>query len=258
MSLATAKLSAVSAWNLNEASGNRADSVGSKTLTDNNTVGSAVGKFGNSAVFVDSNTEYFYTSFTPPSGNTWTISLWIKTSSNNRQVCGWDDNNSGTSGTYDRWIYLDSGGTITFFIYDGVSHYITSTATVNDGNWHSVVCCLDAGTMKMYIDGSAEADTEAATNGYNGYSTPFFMVGKGTSSGGTGSFIYNGDLDDIVILDGYAIGVADASELWDSGNGVPFSGWGAISQVGGQMGGGFPIQPAMNLRPAIFAPGFGR
>lgn len=110
MSLAGAAPFVVAAYTLDEASGTRADSVGSRKLTDNNTVGSGTGKFGICANFVDSNTEYFYTSFTPPSGNTWCISLWIKTTANNRQICGWDNNNSGTSGTFDRWLYLDSGG----------------------------------------------------------------------------------------------------------------------------------------------------
>jgi len=43
---------------MDEASGNRADSHGSNTLTDNNTVGSATGIINNGADFEDANSEY--------------------------------------------------------------------------------------------------------------------------------------------------------------------------------------------------------
>jgi len=47
----------VAHWKLDEASGNRADSHGSNTLTDNNTVTSSTGKIGNCAVFTRANSE---------------------------------------------------------------------------------------------------------------------------------------------------------------------------------------------------------
>ena len=55
MSLLT---SLISYWKLDEASGSRADSHGSATLTDNNTVGSGTGKIGTGAQFVTANSEY--------------------------------------------------------------------------------------------------------------------------------------------------------------------------------------------------------
>lgn len=45
-------------WKLDEASGNRADSKGSNTLTDTNTVTSIAGKQSNAAVFTKANSEY--------------------------------------------------------------------------------------------------------------------------------------------------------------------------------------------------------
>jgi len=45
-------------WTLDEASGTRADSVGSNDLTDNNTVGSAAGPHGTAANFERNNNEY--------------------------------------------------------------------------------------------------------------------------------------------------------------------------------------------------------
>ncbi len=54
----TLTLSMISFWELEEASGNRADSHGSNTLTDNNTVTQQVGKVGNAAEFAIANSEY--------------------------------------------------------------------------------------------------------------------------------------------------------------------------------------------------------
>jgi len=51
--------SLVSYWKLDESSGDAIDSVGSNTLTDNNTVGSAVGKIGNARDFEADNSEFF-------------------------------------------------------------------------------------------------------------------------------------------------------------------------------------------------------
>ena len=45
-------------WKLDESSGTRIDSHGSNDLADNNTVGSATGKIGNAADFVEANTEF--------------------------------------------------------------------------------------------------------------------------------------------------------------------------------------------------------
>lgn len=54
----TLTTSLVAYWKLGEASGSRADSVGSNTLTDINTVTQAAGKVGNAAQFTSANSEY--------------------------------------------------------------------------------------------------------------------------------------------------------------------------------------------------------
>lgn len=54
----TLTLSMESFWELEEASGNRSDSHGANTLTDNNTVTSNTGKVGTAAEFVAANSEY--------------------------------------------------------------------------------------------------------------------------------------------------------------------------------------------------------
>ena len=70
----------ISHWKLDEVSGNRIDSHGSNNLTDNNTVGFATGKLGNSAQFSRSDTDYLSNAnaiFDPGNFN-FTWALWVK------------------------------------------------------------------------------------------------------------------------------------------------------------------------------------
>lgn len=76
---AAEKVGLVSYWNLDEASGNRADSHGSNTLTDNNTVTSVDNThpgFGKAASFVTANTESLSIAVGPIDPIT-TVSMWV-------------------------------------------------------------------------------------------------------------------------------------------------------------------------------------
>ena len=71
----------VSYWKLDEASGSRADSHGSNTLTDDSTVGSTAGKIGNAANFVAASTDSLSCADNASlrlSGTDASISLWVK------------------------------------------------------------------------------------------------------------------------------------------------------------------------------------
>ena len=70
----------VAFWKLGEASGNRADSIGSNTLVDNNTVTQADGKVGKAAQFTRANAEYFSVADNTDlsTGDVdFTVSVWI-------------------------------------------------------------------------------------------------------------------------------------------------------------------------------------
>jgi len=84
------KVGLVSYWNLDEASGNRADSHGSNTLTDNNTVTSVDNThpgFGKAASFVAANSEYLsIASQVIPSNSDFTLVHWEKTQAGEAQT----------------------------------------------------------------------------------------------------------------------------------------------------------------------------
>ena len=49
----------------------------------------------------------------------------------------------GTSGSYDRHIYMDNAGHIIFGVYNNGTYTVTSPKTYNDGTWHQIVGTLD-------------------------------------------------------------------------------------------------------------------
>ena len=92
-------------WHLNEASGTRADSTsGNNDLTDNNTVASAAGKFGNAADLERSNSEKLTITDAAqtgldPVGNLITFGAWVKPESVG-STAGIFDKESGSGDGY--------------------------------------------------------------------------------------------------------------------------------------------------------------
>jgi hypothetical protein len=99
------------------------------------------------------------------------VEAWYKTtSSSGGKIVGFGNSSNGTSGQYDRHVYVRNDGRVTFGIYDGSTRTITSPDPTNDGQWHHVVGTYSPGTMSFYLDG-ALVDTQSVANAehYTGY-----------------------------------------------------------------------------------------
>ncbi|WP_197680538.1 PKD domain-containing protein [Microlunatus sagamiharensis] len=97
---------------------------------------------------------------------------WFKTTSTSGgKILGFGDSQLGNSGGYDRHVYLDNAGHLTFGVYPGSVRSVTSGGTYNDGAWHQVVVSLSDGGMKLYVDGLLEGADQGTTSGqaFNGY-----------------------------------------------------------------------------------------
>ena len=89
------------------------------------------------------------TNFTPTA---YSVSAWFKTTSNNEAIFSTDGGGSSLPLTTMTRIFVNSGGYIEYDPYT-VSSRITSTVTVNDGNWHFVCVSTDSsGNTKLYVD----------------------------------------------------------------------------------------------------------
>jgi PKD repeat protein len=128
--------------------------------------------------------------------NTFSIEAWVQTTSKTGgKIVGFGDKNTGSSGSYDRHVYMDTSGRILFGVYPGAIRTVTSTARFNDGAWHHVVATLSRSGMALYVDGKLVGSRTDTTTGqtYSGY---WRIGGDETWSGGK---YFNGRIDEVAI-----------------------------------------------------------
>ncbi|MGC4942197.1 LamG-like jellyroll fold domain-containing protein [Kribbella sp. DT2] len=99
------------------------------------------------------------------------VEAWYKTTSGSGgKIVGFGNSPNGTSSQYDRHLYLQNNGVVTFGVYDGSTRVINSAAATNDGQWHHVVGTFAPGEMKFYLDGVLQGtQTVANAEPYTGY-----------------------------------------------------------------------------------------
>lgn len=71
-----------------------------------------------------------------------------------------------TSGSYDRHLYMDGNGRISFGVYNGGHIALSSAAGLNNNQWHMAVGTQSASGMVLYIDGvpvASNTNTAAET-----------------------------------------------------------------------------------------------
>ena len=127
-----------------------------------------------------SGTYYEYT--------TGTVEAWIKTTAN---VASWQGIVNKIGSWYGLYLY---GNVIVFW---NVSANVTTSVTVNDGNWHHVALSFQTGVtngFNIYIDGVLNTSFT-----YNSYTTSAnsFIIGSGSSNGSGQNF--SGNIDEVRI-----------------------------------------------------------
>ncbi|WP_346190072.1 cadherin domain-containing protein, partial [Rubritalea halochordaticola] len=142
-------------WNLNEA-------VGATTALDNSGSGfhASVNDItfnGSEATFdgVDDGLNAGTAAAILGTGD-YTVSAHVKTAagfnSTGVVIQQRDPGSVGYQGEY--MLNVNANGTVTYFIYNsGYQVNLTTTATVNDGNWHHIMAVRSGTTVTVYIDG---------------------------------------------------------------------------------------------------------
>jgi RHS repeat-associated protein len=113
-----------------------------------------------------------------------TIGLWFKTTGSSEVLYSTQNAavTAGASGpAFTPSLYVGSDGKLNgeFWVND-LSKVITSSAKVNDGNWHYAVLSAGTGTQSLYVDGALQG-TSAATLASTGQS--YVAVGAGYLGG---------------------------------------------------------------------------
>lgn len=128
--------------------------------------------------------------------NTFSIEAWFKTTTTaGGKIVGFGNSKTGNSNSYDRHVYMENDGKVTFGLYPGGIRTISSPAGLNDGQWHQVVATLGSQGMQLFVDGLAVAQRSDVTTGqdYTGY----WRIG-GDSSWAASNY-FAGDIDDVAI-----------------------------------------------------------
>ncbi len=184
-------------WRLDETSGNRSDSEGSNTLTDNNTVLYGPGHLKNAADFEASNSEYLsITDNTDLSMGDidFSITAWVK----------WESSPS-SAGIVSKFVsskeyilHYDASRFKFSVTPDGSAQ--TSVTANNFGaasanTWYQIIAWHDASANTINIQvNNTEADSTAYSSGvYDG--TEQFVIGRY----GTGGTYFDGSIDEVSV-----------------------------------------------------------
>jgi len=201
----------VAYWKLDESSGNASDSVGSNTLTNNNSTAFGTGKINNGADFEASSSNYFTGSVAASLTTNFTVAFWLKleTNTSNRIY------QSGTgAGHWD--ISTDASGFLRF-TEDSIADY-TSSSSMSTGTWYhcAVVKSGDSGTnITFYINGVA-----AGTASVGSVTTPSGTAYFGGYNGA--SNFLDGVLDEFGLWS-RALTAGEISQLYNGGNGSQYT-----------------------------------
>ena len=96
---------------------------------------------------------------------TFSLAIWFSTTKAGGYLIGLNGSQTSTSGgSFDRHIYVDTGGQLTFGTFSGGVQAIRSPAAYNDGKWHQAVATMSAATgMALWVDGAKVASNTGYT-----------------------------------------------------------------------------------------------
>lgn len=215
----------VSYWSLDESSGTRVDAHSTNDLTDNNTVLAGTGKISNGADFERDNSESLTITDGSQSGldivGNMSISFWWKPESNN--VFQWLISKYLLSGNQRGYgVYFDGTNSLNF----ASSSDGTSTNTVDlgktfipsNGTWYYIAISYSTtGVVETFVNGvSLGINSGYKTSIFN--SSSEFAIGRGNLDSWT-----DGIIDEVAVYS-RALHYGDVLDLYDDGNGTPYTG----------------------------------
>jgi signal peptidase I len=172
---------------------------------------------GGRAIRLNGTTGAVYgpTSPVTPAPNTFTISIWFRTSQPQGKLIGFATSRTGQSSQYDRHLYVDTTGRLVFGVYPGQAVTVRSTGTVTDNQWHLATATLSSAGMRLYLDGVLAASGSTTTA--ESYSSAYLRIGYDNLAGWPNppSGFFNGFLDDAAYWPA-ALTAAQVKAIYDS------------------------------------------
>ncbi|OHB54042.1 MAG: hypothetical protein A2Y12_13085, partial [Planctomycetes bacterium GWF2_42_9] len=177
-------------WVLNETSESTAyDSSG---INNRGTVNGAVSWTDNSLYFNGSSTYVDIPNHSGYACNVpFTWSVWIKTSGTSDVIIARDQLSQWTTGAKE--LYIDSNGKLAFSV--GWVGTVSSTATVNDNQWHHVAVIYNGAYVQLYKDGTPVV---SGAMSLSGATDTGFTMKLGIQNTGVG--LFNGYMKKVCIF----------------------------------------------------------
>lgn len=225
----------IAAWELDEASGSRADSHGSQTLTDNNTVGAGAGLVhANAASFVRANSEYLSRASEAAlqTGDIdFTFEMWFRIPTGsmpsdlggNVQFVTKDVDSPASARDYtidapttdQVRFYLGGGG--------GGGGIVTSAVTLSPDTWYQAVCWHDSTADTLSIRINDATTTSAIDGSVFDVSVAEFRIGARAYSGAEQYF--DGRIGPVRFWKRVLTG-GEITQLYNGGAGLAYSSFG--------------------------------
>jgi Concanavalin A-like lectin/glucanases superfamily len=219
----------VSYYKLDEASGNRADSHGSNTLTDVNSVLGVTGKINNGADFETSSTQSLTITDASQSGlditGSMSLSFWmnletaIPSAGNQYEIASKTAFASGNYG-WDLYLLNQGGAQRLYFAQSANGTSFTQpfwSFSPSTSTWYHIVVVQTVGTnVELYINGTSQGTGSAVASNFNNNGN--FYLARGFSNN------LDGILDEFGIWS-RALTSAEVTSLYNAGAGLayPFS-----------------------------------
>ncbi|SDF27038.1 PKD domain-containing protein [Blastococcus aurantiacus] len=209
-------------WRLGETAGDALDFAGTADLEVGSGVtrgiaGAVVGDADSAAAFDGSGEGRASTRTRAPGPDLFSVETWFRTTSTaGGKIIGYGNRSSGNSSNYDRHLYMDESGRLSFGVWTGAMSIVQSGTGLNDGRWHHVVGSLSPAGLALYVDGQpvAQRDDVRAGEAYEG----FWRIGGDSTWAGANYFA--GDLDDVAVYPA-ALPAGTVAEHWRLGTSTP-------------------------------------
>jgi PKD repeat protein len=208
-------------WRVGETTGTTAADSGAVGNTGTFVSGTSLGRPGalagvtNTAVEFDGSSGLLSSDAQFSNPTVYTEELWFNTTTTNGgKLIGFGGSQTGLSGNYDRHVYMENSGQLTFGVWTGQANTITTPQPYNDGSWHHMVATQSSDGMKLYVDGQeVGSNPQAESQAYNGY----WRVGADTTWGPQPYFA--GAIDEVAVYS-TALSSSDVSAHYALGAGT--------------------------------------
>ena len=195
--------------------GSLVDPVNGLTMTNENSVAIAYDSTarGQAATFTQSSSNYLSFANQTCNATNISVSFWIKgTNTAEKGIIGRDGGNSSFCVS---WHNTAASTVVRFRDTGGINEYYQFTGTsFKNGSWHNIIISLSGTNGVGYLDGlpaGAVTTTGGTPGAANRTQCIFNSIGRGLGS----NYKYcDVTLDDVMILNGYAVTAAEAAAIY--------------------------------------------